>query len=162
MPRNVLIAGTFLSWYFGIIYFNGDLAFTTLNVISHGIPYMALIWVEEKKKGGHRNRKGNIFWQAIFNRYGVVSFIVMLVVLAYLEEGLWDGLIWKEHGSIFQLFSHLPKIENKPLLSLLVPLLALPQSTHYVFDGFIWKINKETRKDSKQLTEGMGMESPPF
>jgi len=51
-------------------------------------------------------------------------------------------LIWKEHGSIFAMFSSLPKIGNEQILSLLVPLLALPQSTHYVLDGFIWKIKK--------------------
>jgi hypothetical protein len=26
----------------------------------------------------------------------------------------------------------------------LVPLLALPQSTHYVLDGFIWRRKKDT------------------
>ncbi len=28
------------------------------------------------------------------------------------------------------------------LLSLLVPLLALPQATHYVWDAFLWKVKK--------------------
>ena len=28
-------------------------------------------------------------------------------------------------------------------LSFIVPLLALPQITHYILDGFIWKIKKE-------------------
>ncbi|GAA4925318.1 hypothetical protein [Mucilaginibacter defluvii] len=139
LPRNILIAGTFLSWYFGIIYFNGDLAFTTLNVISHGIPYMALIWIAERKKPNPSARGKNVLWRAIFNKYGLLYFLTVLVVLAYLEEGLWDGLVWKEHKSIFQVFNQLPKVEDKQLLSLIVPLLALPQSTHYVLDGFIWK-----------------------
>lgn len=143
IPRNVLIAGTFFSWYFGIIYFNGDLAFTTLNVISHGIPYMALIWIAEKKKAIQSQGSKYVFWQSAFNKYGVLYFLVVLLVFAYLEEGLWDGLIWKEHKSIFPLFDYLPKVENSQLLSLLVPLLSLPQSTHYILDGFIWKMNKD-------------------
>jgi len=43
IPKNAIIIGTFLSWYFGIVYFNNDLVFTLLNVVSHGIPYIALI-----------------------------------------------------------------------------------------------------------------------
>jgi hypothetical protein len=69
--------------------------------------------------------------------------VISLVVFAYLEEGLWDGLIWREHASIFGAFTLLPKIQNCQVLSLLVPLLALPQSTHYVLDGFIWKVKSE-------------------
>jgi hypothetical protein len=142
-PRNLLIGGTFLSWYFGIVYFNGDMAFTTLNVISHGIPYMALIWIFEKKKQGKSNSKDSLIIKYTFSKYGgVVFFVLLLALLAYIEEGLWDGMIWKEHGSIFAMFSSLPKIGNEQILSLLVPLLALPQSTHYVLDGFIWKIKK--------------------
>ncbi|MDR6941559.1 hypothetical protein [Mucilaginibacter pocheonensis] len=143
LPRNLLIGGTFLSWYFGIVYFNGDMAFTTLNVVSHGIPYMALIWIFEKSKQAKDPAKGNLIKKYTFNKVGgVLIFLLLLALFAYIEEGLWDGLIWKEHGSIFTIFSSLPKINDQQMLSLLVPLLALPQSTHYVLDGFIWKIKK--------------------
>ena len=143
-PRNLLIAGTFLSWYFGIVYFNGDMAFTTLNVVSHGIPYMALIWIFEKKKQAKSSNPGSLIMKYTFNKYGgVLFFVLLLALLAYIEEGLWDGMIWKEHGNVFKLFSNLPKIGNEQMLSLLVPLLALPQSTHYILDGFIWKVNRE-------------------
>ncbi len=141
-PRNLLIAGTFLSWYFGIVYFNGDLAFTTLNVISHGIPYMALIWIMEKKKQNGVSKESGIFLKIALGRFGPLLFMITLILLAYFEEGLWDGFIWKEHGSVFHVFDRLPKIESPQLLSLIVPLLALPQSTHYVLDGFIWRSKK--------------------
>lgn len=138
IPRNLLIIGTFLSWYFGIVYFNGDMAFTTLNVIAHGIPYMALIWFFEKKKFSQPGIKSKLL-HICFSKSGLIYFMMILVAFAYLEEGLWDGLIWKEHQSVFKPFANLPKISSKELLALLVPLLALPQSTHYVLDGFIWK-----------------------
>ncbi len=147
IPRNLLIVGTFLSWYFGIIYFNGDLAFTTLNVISHGIPYMALIWIAEKKKGQHIG-SSNFFLRLAFGKYGLLYFLLILVIFAFLEEGLWDGLVWKEHGEIFNLFAKFPKIADHHLLSLLVPLLALPQSTHYVLDGFIWRSSQDIGSNS--------------
>ena len=139
LPRNLLILGTTASWYFGIIYFNGDMAFTTLNVISHGIPYMALIWFFEKKKHAQNKTSSSKILKACFGSYGIILFILILSLLAYFEEGLWDGLVWKEHADLFSPFSFLPKVDDKQLLALLIPLLALPQSTHYVLDGFIWR-----------------------
>ncbi len=133
LPKNLLIAGTYASWYLGIVVFRGDLIFTLFNVIAHGIPYMALVYFFSRKKV----QKGPSFiWQS------VVIFVLTIVVLAYLEEGLWDGLVWRDHEAIFPVFDQLPFIENPLVLSLVVPLLALPQITHYVLDGFIWKIRK--------------------
>ncbi|WP_316798040.1 hypothetical protein [Pedobacter frigidisoli] len=138
VPRNLIIIGTFLSWYFGIVYFNGDMAFTTLNVISHGIPYMALIWFFEKKKNHNLSLKSKIC-SLCFDKFGIVYFVMILLVFAYLEEGLWDGMVWREHQSVFKPFVFLPYLNSNNALMLIVPLLSLPQSTHYVLDGFIWK-----------------------
>lgn len=143
VPRNLVIAGTFLSWYFGIVYYNGDMAFTLLNVVSHGVPYMALIWVYGKKRteatGG--SSYGRLMAQ-YFSRYGVVLFVLSMVVMAYVEEGFWDALIWKEHKSAFSIFYTFSFNPQKEVLALLVPLLALPQITHYIIDGYIWKVSK--------------------
>ncbi|RYZ55823.1 MAG: hypothetical protein EOP49_02010 [Sphingobacteriales bacterium] len=137
IPRNTIILGTILSWYAGIVLFNGDLAFTLLNVVSHGIPYMALVWLMAKKEKNSREAPGirNMF----FRQYGVVLFLGLLFFLAWFEEGLWDALVWREHSEAFTLFMGLPRLDDKALLSLVVPLLSLPQSSHYVLDGFIWK-----------------------
>ncbi len=139
IPKNILIAGTCISWYFGIIYYNGDLAFTTLNVISHGIPYMALIWFFEKKKTSLANQPTNKILKLTFGKYGIIYFLAAIILLAYLEEGLWDGLVWNEHQKMFIPLAFLPNITNNSLLSFIVPLLTVPQATHYVLDGFIWK-----------------------
>jgi hypothetical protein len=140
-PRNLLLLGTALSWYVGIVVYNGDLAFTLLNVVAHGIPYLALVWSAGHQAGpdGQRTRRG-----AWAGRYGLLIFLGLVVLLAYLEEGLWDGLVWREHGRVFGLFQHLPRVADSALLAWLVPLLALPQATHYVLDGFIWRRPKTT------------------
>ncbi len=144
LPRNLIVIGTFVSWYFGIIYYNGDMAFTTLNVISHGIPYMALIWITEQQRVRNKSTNERALVKAVFKPYtGVIVFISGLILLAYVEEGLWDGLVWREHTSVFQIFNHLPLIHDSVALALLVPLLSLPQSTHYVLDGFIWRRNAQ-------------------
>ena len=44
LPKTLFLVGTALSWFIGIVILNGDLSFTFLNVVSHGIPYMALVW----------------------------------------------------------------------------------------------------------------------
>jgi hypothetical protein len=131
IPKNAIIAGTYLSWYFGIITAQGDLAFTLLNVVSHGIPYMALIWIY-----GHR-KKTSI--PSHFKWKEVALFLLVLLSFAYLEESLWDVFVWKDHPSIFPFLSDLPR-PNVLLISILVPFLSLPQITHYVIDGFIWRV----------------------
>jgi hypothetical protein len=139
IPKNILVIGTAASWYFGIVYFNGDMAFTTLNVISHGIPYIALIWFFEKRKIDNIETVKSKLIKLSFGKFGIVYFVLVIIAFAYFEEGLWDGLIWNEHKTVFKPFSSLPKLADEQLISLLIPLLALPQATHYVLDGFIWK-----------------------
>lgn len=142
-PRNLVILGTFLSWYFGIVYFNGDMAFTLLNVVSHGVPYMALIWVYGRKKTLQPgNRSYGKLIKQVFYEYGAVFFVLSMMVLAYVEEGLWDTWVWKEHENVFGLFQGIAFNPGKDILVLLVPLLALPQITHYIIDGYIWKVSK--------------------
>jgi hypothetical protein len=131
VPRNLLLGGTALAWYMGIVVFNGDLAFTLLNVVSHGVPYLALVWSRRPAQAVGRG------WWA--GRHGLLLFGSVLVLFAFLEEGLWDGLVWREHGTVFGWFQQLPAVAEPALLMWLVPLLAMPQSTHYVLDGFIWR-----------------------
>ena len=133
IPKNLLIAGTALSWYVGIVMFRGDLVFTLLNVVAHGIPYMGLIWIYGEKKAASR---------VTFTARAAVVFLIVLAVLAYAEEFAWDVLVWKDHPGIFPFFTSFSPVESHWLLSLVVPLLALPQVTHYVIDGFIWRFSK--------------------
>lgn len=150
LPRNAVIAGTLISWYFGIVYYNGDMAFTLLNVVSHGIPYMALIWLYGEKQY-KKTRKSSSFLQLVFSRYGVIIFLLLIFLFAFIEEGLWDMAVWQEHATVFGAGA-LPVFDlGHAALSLIVPLLALPQITHYVLDGFIWKIKKEEFRWSNEI-----------
>jgi hypothetical protein len=134
IPKMLLYFGTLLSWYIGIVMFNGDMAFTLTNVVTHGVPYIALIWAYGKKKSSSNKPLSKMFTL----RYLPV-FVASLLLLAYFEEGLWDLFIWKENRNIFfGLFGDW-SITDTATLSFLVPLLALPQLTHYILDGFIWR-----------------------
>ncbi|REC49131.1 hypothetical protein [Chryseobacterium pennipullorum] len=133
IPKITLIIGTFLSWYFGIVYFNNDLLFTFLNVISHGIPYIALIYIREiRQKENHQLNR-----MLIFKSFsGIFLFVGVILLFAFLEEFLWETLVWNEHFSLNLLIS-------EKLIQFLVPLLVVPQLTHYHLDGFIWRKPKK-------------------
>lgn len=143
IPKTLVIAGTLLSWYFGIVYFNGDMTFTLLNVVSHGIPYMALVWIYSYKKHQSKPTYSTTINKKVFAKYGWLLFIAIIFLLAYIEEGLWDGLVWKENKRIFHLFAQPLINPSHQVLSFIVPFLALPQITHYIIDGFIWKSEED-------------------
>lgn len=146
IPRNLVLLGTGVSWYVGIVLLNSDLAFTATNVIAHGIPYMALIWMYEQKKA---QKNPGAKWSLPISRPRFFSwrlapvYVGFLVLFAYLEEGLWDGFIWREHAAVFPLFHKLPALSDHAALTWIVPILALPQSTHYLLDGFIWRLREK-------------------
>jgi len=141
LPKLAIISGTLLSWYFGIVYFNGDMAFTLLNVVSHGIPYMALVWIHGKKSTSVKPAANRLL-QLVFSRYGLIFFLLIIFALAFIEESLWDISVWKEHKTIFGT-NHITNIQlSDQLLCFIVPLLTVPQLTHYIVDGYIWKKKK--------------------
>lgn len=151
LPKNLVVLGTAFSWYFGIVFYNGDLVFTLLNVVAHGIPYMALVWIWGRKKSAKGGFESSRFQQKVFTGAGLLVFIALLLAFAFVEEGLWDALVWREHRQVFAWFNRLFSEPRPELLRLLVPLLALPQIVHYVIDGYIWKMKSGRYDWSKQL-----------
>lgn len=128
VPKNLLVVGTFLSWYVGIVHYNHPLVFTLLNVVSHGVPYVALVYFTDVAgKQHHYTGLGRLWsWQ------GLLVYVAVLLGLALVEESVWELLVWGEHlGGGF--------VVDGAWMWLVVPLLALPQLTHYVLDGFIWR-----------------------
>jgi hypothetical protein len=136
LAKAGLVYSTAVSWYVGIVYLNSDFAFTITNVVAHGVPYLALVWLY-----GNRKWSSGRSWLGAIHRPALLaSFLGVLVALAYLEEGAWDLLVWKEHASVFGGLAWGGSL-TAPALALLVPLLALPQSTHYVLDAWIWRLD---------------------
>lgn len=130
IPKNAIIAGTILSWYFGIVYYNNDLVFTMLNVVSHGIPYIGLIYLKEIKQGKLSSYR---FFNFLTTYKGAFLYVGILLLLAFSEEYFWEIMVWNEQfdTGIAGIFINWHFI--------LVPLLVVPQFTHYILDGFIWK-----------------------
>ncbi len=138
--KIVVVATTGACWGVGIISTNSDWAFTVTNVLIHGVPYFVIVWVY-----GRRNRAryptGSVVAR-IFTRNRWLTFYLVLAALAYLEEAAWDRLVWHEHDVLF-LGPHFSL--DASVLGWVVPLLALPQVTHYILDGYIWRSNPSRR-----------------
>jgi hypothetical protein len=125
--KDLVVLTTAVCWYAGIVAYDSDYAFTVTNVVIHGVPYMALVWWYAR---GRAPRAGGAYRRLA--RWPV--FLATLWVLAYAEELLWDRGVWHERAWLFG-----GAWEWETLKVFLVPLLALPQATHYILDGFVWR-----------------------
>lgn len=136
--KVVVVLVTAASWYIGIVASNSDYDFTVTNVLVHGIPYLALLWMYAGKHAETRP----LGWTAQLVSGGVAGFCGVFLILAFIEELAWDRLVWHERGWLFG-------TSDGPLgeimLMFVVPLLALPQALHYVLDGMLWR-RAETRR----------------
>jgi len=136
--KDIVVATTAVCWHVGIITFNSDYAFTVTNVIIHGIPYMVLIY-------WYQLRRANPSGSALRQPQRIVMFLATLWLLAYVEELFWHRGIWQTNEWLFG-----PSWNMERWRGLLVPLLAVPQITHYVLDGFIWR--RRSNPDLKSIS----------
>ena len=129
--KDIVMLTTAVCWYAGIVSFNSDYAFTVTNVITHGVPYMVLVyWYRE-----HRPKVASIASPVPSRRWTrLLTFVGVLWLLAYAEELFWDCGVWHDRPWLFG-----PAWEIGEFDQFLVPLLAVPQITHYILDGFIWR-----------------------
>jgi len=141
IPILLWVFTTAINWWFAIVYFNSDLIFSITNVVAHGLPYISLIYF-------YKMKKEHIVTQQPVKLKKRLKFLVILLLtiisIAMVEEYLWDMLVYRDHYEFFD--SILPysfeELTSNWALILVVALLALPQQTHYLVDGFFWKFNK--------------------
>jgi hypothetical protein len=147
--KLLLMAATWLAWFGGIVVARSDLAFTVTNVVLHGVPYLVLLY----RYARARDAEGGYGRWSVLLRAGVPGFLAVLWALAFLEEFAWDRLVWHDHPMFFgESHFHL----EGAALALLVPLLSVPQTTHYLLDGFIWRT-----KDDAELPRRLGWAGSP-
>ncbi|MFT5354947.1 MAG: hypothetical protein ACI9KE_002160 [Polyangiales bacterium] len=138
----LLVLTTAATWYLGIVAFNSDLAFTVTNVIIHGAPYFVLTFRYARKRSAE---DAPLLRRLVGRRLGVAAAVFALIVLSFAlgEEFLWDRLVWHERPPWFGESSELSSFA----LVFIVPLLSLPQLTHYALDGLVWR-----RRDNPTLS----------
>src|ERR1044071_8084293 len=133
--KDLVVLTTAVCWYVGIVAFDSDYAFTVTNVVIHGVPYIALVWLYARSRAP---RAGGAY--TALARWPL--FLMTLWLMAYVEELFWDRGLWHERAWLFGAAWDLSQLKV-----IIVPLLALPQATHYVLDGFVWR-----RRGNPQLS----------
>jgi len=133
--KDIIVLTTAVCWYVGIVALNSDYAFTVTNVIIHGVPYFALIYFYARARRENAGR----FYKSVSSHW--IVFLASLWALAYVEEIFWHRGLWHERDYLFG-----ANWDWENWKTYLVPLLAVPQLTHYVLDGFIWR-----RKNNENL-----------
>lgn len=133
--KHLVVAGTAATWYVGIVALDSDFAFTVTNVIGHGVPYMALLWFYTRERA--REAPGSLV--ARIATGGVAAFLAVALAAAFAEELLWDRLVWHDRPSLFGGGDREQALLGPLGQALVVPLLAVPQATHYVLDAVLWR-----------------------
>src|SRR6185503_18277153 len=100
------------------------------------------IWIYQYRKRSSPTQAGNSFLRFFQLKY-IPYYLLALFALAYFEEGIWDWMVWREHANIF---GNVHFALSATVLAVLVPLLTMPQTTHYVLDAFIWRVNKKGKE----------------
>ena len=133
------------NWYIGIVYFNSDLVFTITNVVAHGLPYLGLVIIYQRKKSVWS--KGKRLTQS------AVVILLVVMLLAFSEEYLWDLLVYRDNEQFFSnLLPYKIGLPSPQIQVIATALLSLPQLTHYIIDGFIWKNNAKNPHLKSLLT----------
>lgn len=132
--KHVIVATTAACWYIGIVATNADYAFTVTNVFIHGVPYLALVYLYARAASREPGSRDGTAARLLDRKRGLLVFCATLWAIAYLEELIWDRAIWHDRSWLFG-----AGIEVGRMAMLIVPLLAVPQLTHYILDGFLWR-----------------------
>ncbi len=63
--------------------------------------------------------------------------LLCVVCFAYIEEFVWDQLVWRERADIFGTFGYTLSVDV--MLPMIVALLGSIQMSHYLLDRYIWR-----------------------
>jgi hypothetical protein len=149
-----VVVSTAAAWFIGIVWLNSDFAFTITNVVAHGLPYFALVWLYGRRRWQVPD------WRATLHRPSWMwAFAGLLLLLAYVEEALWDLFVWREHPEVFFGASETWAFDlSTSMLAIVVPLLMVPQVVHYISDAWLWKFDGSNGK-LKEVLLGVSEES---
>jgi hypothetical protein len=147
LGKHVVVASTAATWYVGIVGATSDFAFTSANVIVHGVPYAFLLYAYAKARSAEAPK--SLASRAL--RFGVPGFVTLLFAIAFVEEMVWDRFVWHAHP---ELFGAAAARLTPAVLTFVVPLLAVPQATHYVLDAVLWRRRDTGPAQAKALGFG--------
>lgn len=154
-PKNLVVLGSLLVWYVGIIYyFDWPPAFTVTQIITHGVPYYGLVWAYGNRKWSGTVPEQRAWVARFFEPRFLPLYIGLMWIFGLGLYGFWDQMIFGTHYLKIPFFGIAPQVKTPYLLDAVEAFWAVPQVTHYVLDGFIWKMR------SRQANPALASESP--
>jgi hypothetical protein len=152
LGKSLVVFGSALTWYLGIVTTNGDFEFTVTNVLPHGVPYLALLYFY----GRARQREAPELLGSRLLSGGVFAFLACCLGLALLEEVAWARWVFHDHGAVFGEGERLGQLA----VGLLAPLLVVPQAVHYALDGLLWRRSDTRSRPAQRAALGLGSPAP--
>jgi hypothetical protein len=147
LGKSLVVAGTALTWYVGIVETNGDFEFTVTNVLPHGVPYLALLYFYARA----RRAEAPEVWGSRVMAGGVAAFLGLCLGLALLEEVAWSRWVFHDHEGVFGQAGTLGPLA----VAVLAPLLVVPQAVHYALDGLLWRRQDEQERPAQRAALGL-------
>ena len=156
LAKALILATTWIAWYGGIVVLESDLAFTATNVLTHGVPYLAVVhrWGSSRWRGAS-TPVARLFRPGL----AVLGFYAILLALAFVEEGAWDALYLDQAHRHSGLFPFPSVSMDEAFVAVVAGALAVPQATHYVLDAFLWRSGRENPGLAQHL--GFSPPAPP-
>lgn len=148
LGKSLIVFGTALTWYVGIVGSNGDFEFTVTNVLPHGVPYLALLYFYARE----RRREAPELLGSRLLAGGFAAFAAVCLGLALLEELAWARWVFHDHGAVFGQGSEL----GRAAVAVLAPLLVVPQAVHYALDGVLWRRRDTRARPAQRAALGLG------
>jgi hypothetical protein len=141
VPGKVLwMVAAWLSWSLGIGLAEHPLVSLAAINLLHGIPFLGLVWFRcNRRWEGRAGESHSPLLARLSQRRALWAFYGLVLLLALLEEGLWDGALWGVH--LHALTGVAPLALGDDARSLLVAALATPQIVHYYLDAWLWKLD---------------------
>ncbi len=162
--KNLVMVASWISWAVGISMADAPIVSAAFINLLHGIPFLVIVWVYCRRKwhgslvksaeqvvDSPSLPKAGRWIRILTKRQNLAAFFLLIFGFAILEEGLWDGLVWRHYIPE----SMQPEQLSPWLLSLVVATLSLPQIVHYFLDAYIWRFDG-SNPDLKEHLLGVG------
>ena len=152
IPKTLSIVGAFLGWNVPIIFLKSPVLYFFTIVYTHNMAYFFIVWIignrDYKLKGKEAPKslmKRFLTWET---KEGFISFFFFCNILAAVVLGIFFQLTMGKVNSIFSIdisLGWLPQFKDTEtfLFALAASIYYTTQGSHYLFDGFLWKKEKD-------------------
>jgi hypothetical protein len=123
-----------------------------LNFI-HGLPFLMLVWHRVRTRWRDAETSARVpLIQRLSKSW--LPFYGALFAIAFVEEVLWDGFVWRTY--LPGVLDISKEAATGVALSFWVAALSLPQIVHYFLDAYIWKLDG----NNPDLRDALGLNRP--